>query len=261
MKRKFQICATVFCLTASTLALTSCTNSEDELSYQHSGKMNTEIEQEQPIEVDSGKISEFWNWFQQNEDRLGKMKGPYDPLFNELTSKLQEIDPRLKIEIGVPSSRRYKFQLEISPELNPALFSAARKIVAAVPETKYFEVVAFKQRLHEQILRKLELSNSDAEHNYYSLSIRDLRYRMNIVGHRANIVILIRNYKADEPNSIHMQDMSLMMLHQALGEYDLVTKVGNITFDTLDKSTEKDSSAFVFIARELDSKLPQQAEP
>ena len=255
MKLKTLHLAKMFCLIALTFLLSACSNSDEHLRLQDSAHNNAELEKEPDVEVDEAKIKEFWDWFHQNEERLAELRSPTDPRFQEIVKKLQDIDLRLKAEIGVARNGQ-RYQLAISPELNPALFPAARKVAAAAPASQLWDVVPFCQRLRPNTLRNLELSNSDAEQKFYFLSIRDLRYQMKIDEQKANIVILIRNYKPDDSKSIHYQDMALLMLQQALGEYDLCTKVGNVSFEPLDENTAKNFKPLEFISRELDEKLP-----
>ncbi len=247
--------AKMFCLIALTFSFSACSNSDDHLRLEDSAHHNAETEKEPEVEVDDAKIQAFWDWFHQNEERLAEMRSPTDPQFQEIVKRLQDVDLRLKAEIGVAKNGQ-NYQLAISPELNPALFPAVRKIAAAAPPSQYWEVVPFCQRLRPQTLRKLELSNSDAEQNFYYLSIRDLRYQMTIDGQKANIIIKIRNYAPGDSKSIHYQDMALLMLQQALGEYDLCTKIGNVSFEPLDENTAKNYKHFELISRELDEKLP-----
>jgi hypothetical protein len=196
------------------------------------------------------KTTAFWNWFKQHETVLSKMAGPNDPIFPEIGNRIKEIDQALAFEIGPAPDNKKEFA--VSADCRLELFPVVKKVVAAAPPLKNWTVVAFRQRTPPSALQGMAIAAQTQDTNEAQampgLAVSEMRYALKRSGDKADVVIYLKNYKGQQP----LEFMANMILQQAIGEYDLVTKINDVSFKPIDKDSDKSSKPFVKMAAELD---------
>lgn len=195
------------------------------------------------------QISQFWTWFQTNQQHLASIENPGDKVHVELGEYLRNIDDGLTFEIGkVAGDKR---ELAVSADGIPELFPLVKQVVAAAPKMERWQVVAFRQRVPVTALKELAIRGGPAGGGgeQIDLAAKDMRGSVTRAGDKANVAVFIKNYTGTEGQ----QNMVLVMLQQALGEYDLVTKVGDIRFASIEEDDKKDSVPFEQLGSALDN--------
>lgn len=227
------------------IALLACTNqTKDERASQN------EIEQQ------SEKITLFWKWFKPREQKLFEME-PGDAQFQALSSEIKSIDEKIEFEIA-PAPEGMK-ELAISAAGNEAVFPLVEATVNSAPELTKWRVVAFRQRVPAELLKDLEIAANktgpdgkiDPTQKPFGVAVKDMRFTMVRVGKKVNLVIFIKDYKNDS----EQEHLAMMMLQQAVGEYDLVKKIDSIEFKPLNDATAKDAKPFESLGDTLDKTL------
>ena len=73
-------------------------------------------------------VDEFWTWFASEESELRRADGQV--IADRVEARLQEVDPRIGIELGEPDAQR---ELIFTAWSDAEAFSAVRALVAAAP--------------------------------------------------------------------------------------------------------------------------------
>jgi hypothetical protein len=195
------------------------------------------------------RISKFWNWFQTNQQLLSSTENPGDKAHVELGENLKSIEEGLTFEIGKATDE--KREIAVSADGIPELFPLVKQVVAAAPKMEKWQVVAFRQRVPAAALKELAIRGGPAGGGgeQIDLAAKDMRGSISRAGDKANVAVFMKNYTGKEGQ----QNMVLVMLQQALGEYDLVTKVGDIRFASIEEDDKKNSVPFEELGSALDN--------
>ncbi len=194
------------------------------------------------------QIPQFWTWFQANQQLLASTENPGDKVHVELGENLKRIDEGLTFEIGKAAGD--KRELAVSADGVPELFPIVKEVVAAAPKMEKWQVVAFRQRVPAETLKELAIQGGSAGggSEQIGLAVKDMRGSISRVAEKANVTVFLKNNSGNEGQ----QNMVLIMLQQALGESDLVTKVGDIRFASIEEDDKKNSVPFEQLGSALD---------
>ena len=200
------------------------------------------------------QIPFFWSWFQTNQKALFASDNPGDMEHVSLGEKLKRIEEELTYEIG--QAVNGKREIAVSADGIPELFPVVQQVVKAAPKMEQWKVVAFRQRVSEASLKELAIkgapvnlsSDKAKEQEGVEIAVKDMRAGIAREGDKANITVFIKGYNKQEDQD----NLALVMLQQALGEYDMVMKVGDIKFASTQEANEKNSIPFVKLASTFD---------
>jgi hypothetical protein len=194
------------------------------------------------------QIPVFWNWFKANQQQLFNAEGSRDRVLTELGINLKNIEQDLTFEIGRETNG--KREIDVSADGIPELFPLVKQVVAAAPKMEKWKVVAFRQRVSPEALKELAIRGEPAvgHGERVDIAVKDMRASLTRAGDKANVDVFLKNYSGKEGQ----QSMVLIMLQQAIGEYDLVTKVGDIRFASIEEADAKNSVPFAQLGPALD---------
>ena len=197
------------------------------------------------------QIPQFWNWFKANQAQLFKAEGSKHRVLAELGINLKNIDQDLTFEMGREADGKREF--DVSADGIPELFPLVKQVVAAAPKMEKWKVVAFRQRVSPAQLKELAIRGEPAvgHGERIDIAVKDMRASLTRVGDKANVDVFLKNYSGKEGQ----QSMVLVMLQQAIGEYDLVTKVGDIRFASIEEDDKKNSVPFEQLGSALDKTM------
>lgn len=197
------------------------------------------------------QIPVFWNWFKANQQQLYVAEGSRDRVLAELGINLKNIDQDLTFEMGRETNGKREF--DVSADGIPELFPLVKQVVAAAPKMEKWKVVAFRQRVSPAQLKELAIRGEPAvgQGERVDIAVKDMRASLTRVGDKANVAVFLKNYSGKEGQ----QSMVLIMLQQAVGEYDLVTKVGDIRFASIEEDDKKNSVPFEQLGSALDKAM------
>ena len=163
------------------------------------------------------KEAAFWRWFQANETRLFDFEKDQDRIFDELQRQLQRIQPSLTFEFGPKQEGKREFV--ISADGIKEAFPAVIGLVDAAPPLPRWKITKFRPRRGFQ---------SPVTLNGLKISPEQLKFTIEPDGDKVGITLFIEGYNPRERD--RYAGVVYLMLDQALGEYDVETKVGFIEF-------------------------------
>jgi hypothetical protein len=204
-------------------------------------------------EISSKEIATIWGDFATLKDSM--KRGPNDPSVTKFGALLQSLDPELTFEIG-PGKNSNCSEIAITPNGHEELFPLAERIVKEAPKFDGWEIVAFRQRAPQEILKNMKIGGTpvtasgeiDRTAPMVSLSSSDLSYTLSKKGAKADLVLYFRNGDTDEQKC----SMAKILLAQALGEYDMVRRMGEIRFAGSNDPDAKKAKPFVELPAEFD---------
>jgi hypothetical protein len=171
--------------------------------------------------VTSDQYTQFWSWFQQDENQYYKMDfdnySQRNILFDKLSTQLNHIDENLTFEFGKLPDGRMNFVISAGGIVDT--FPEVIKLAETAPKFKNWKITAFRQA--QDIDTTIEIGDAKVDPKETSVQL----YRD---GERIGIVLYMPEFK-ETPNQLYEQ-LGFLLLDQTLGEYVVGTKVGFIEF-------------------------------
>ena len=158
--------------------------------------------------------SDFWVWFRQNEDEIFNFERNQEAVFDKLAARMQRVNSSLTFEFGPKQAGKREFV--ISADGVKDAFPIVEKLYSAAPQLSKWKVIKFRPR-------------RDAfDINYQGVSVQAASVTIAIKreGAKAALTVLIPGYTELKRESY--AGIAFLMLDQALGEYDVETRVGVI---------------------------------
>jgi hypothetical protein len=169
----------------------------------------------------------FWEWFLQNERRLFEFdpldEDTREKLFDEIADQLQAIDRDLTFEFGPPGSIR---EFVISAGGIKSVFPAVSALTASVPRLTRWRVTAFRPRRFP--IMPLEINGK-------CVGPEDVHFTLVDNGKVAGIYLFIPSFIESD---VDFKQIGYLLLDEALGEYDVETRLGLIKMFSPDEHTE-----------------------
>ena len=188
----------------------------------------------------------FWAWFDRHQDAYFALdpsdRAATEKLFNELTGRLQAVDENLTFEFG--PQKDGKRELVISADGMRSSFPAVLSLAAAAPRLPRWKITAFRPRRYPVLA--IEIGGA-------ALDPRRISVRMEADGPKIDLTIYLAGYT--EPERSKVAQGVYLLLDEALGEYDVETKVGAIAFEALGPVPPPDSAALSELAQAFDDMI------
>ncbi|HVY06526.1 MAG TPA: hypothetical protein VHB46_11170 [Burkholderiales bacterium] len=162
--------------------------------------------------------AEFWNWFQQNEERLFAGGAGSEETITQLGAELRKVNEAVTFEFG-PIFKDGKKEFVITADGNKTAFPAVEALYASAPELPRWIWVKFRPR---------RAVISDMGFGDRFVKSGDVNYLMFTDADKVGIMLFFDEYNADE--EITFGQIGYLMLDEALGEYAVETQVGLIEF-------------------------------
>jgi hypothetical protein len=168
----------------------------------------------------------FWKWFVANEDELFDFEKDQERVFNKLASKMRQIEPNLVFELGpkTPTGRDFV----VSASGIKSAFPAITSLVGAAPKLDRWNIIAFRPR--RSPIMQLELKGKKADPESIQFSLIDN-------GENVGILLFLPDYQEQD---ITWREIGYLLLDEALGEFDVETKVGPIRFFARDNPVKEE---------------------
>jgi hypothetical protein len=195
----------------------------------------------------------FWRWFQKNETRLYSFEQDRARTFDELSSALKKVHPDLTFEFSpvLPDGRR---EFVISAAGLKGAFPSVESLHSAAPKMEKWIFVKFRPR---------RFPINDLEFSGKKIRVKDVHYllfRDESPG-KVGVMLFLDGYR-EEGKTVYGQ-MGYLFLDEALGEYDVETRLGAIVFRDRDSKYFARAHPLVELPKEFDgyfasSKAPQK---
>jgi hypothetical protein len=167
----------------------------------------------------------FWNWFQKNEDGLFDFEKNQEQIFDRLSTELHKIDPNLTFEFGPKENGRREFT--ISADGIRKAFPAVEKLFASAPPLPRWKIQKFRQRREP----------SNISFRGVRVVASDVKVSAMRQGEKADITVFMPEY-SEAARETYI-GIAFLLLDQALGEYDVETRVGEIRVEDAAKAPPK----------------------
>jgi len=174
------------------------------------------------------EIGEFWKWFENNEEHLYtyKFEEGAAEIIDLVDKQITLIDDDLVFEFSANLEGKREFV--ISAGGIRKLIPVVQRIVEAAPDLPRWEIIPFRQR-RESFHSVRFQDGSRLEPESIIVSLEPDRGRI-------GITIFIEGLSKKNYNTYGQ--IGFLMLDQALGEYDVMTKVGFVEFKKMSKKSK-----------------------
>lgn len=166
---------------------------------------------------DDTTLRQFWHWFKQNEDMVFHFERNQEHALDSFAAALAGVSPNLTFEIG-PAKNGIR-DLVISADGIKSAFPFVEALVAAAPALPRWELIAFRPR------RKLGMGVSLAGRR---VKPEDVEFCLLSNGLELGVYLFLPDYSEEEKRI--WGQIGYLLLDEALGEYDVETKLGPIKF-------------------------------
>lgn len=182
------------------------------------------------------KVADFWRWFEANgkKIRAGVERQDHELIIKKLGDKLSKVDPGIVHEIGKPD--KDTVELILSADGVKAGLPAVLALSRAAPSLPGFLITAFRPRWPTLGLGILNRQ----------VTSEDVRYRSEFDGEKLNLLVFLKGDFTERERLM----VGFLMLDQALGEYDVMTGVGAVSFEP---GSPSDAKPLSDLASEFDA--------
>ena len=171
----------------------------------------------------------FWGWFIQHEAELFEFNPKRVPerenLFDRLSAELHKVHPSLAFEFGPKAVRR---EFVVSASGIKVAFPAVIALVHAAPSLARWQFKAFRPRRTPISVVEIEGKRVDPQ---------DVEFSLVDDGKIAGLYLFIPGYRDGDAD---LKQIGYLLLDEALGEYDVETRLGLIKMLSPDTRTEGD---------------------
>jgi hypothetical protein len=157
---------------------------------------------------------QFWNWFKENEGELFDFETDREAMFDRIAEQLHKVDPDLTFEFGPKRAGSREFV--ISAGGMKLGFPAVTSLVESAPSLSRWHVIAFRPRRHPMNVLQLGGKTIDPQ---------DVEFSLLDDGKNAGVYLFIPGFRDVD---VDMKQIGYLLLDEALGEYDVESKVALI---------------------------------
>jgi hypothetical protein len=187
-------------------------------------------------------LESFWDWFIRNQEALHDFEAGREQIFDSLAVELQKVDPHLTFEFGPKETKR---EFVISAGGIKGSFPAVASLVNAAPTLPRWQVTAFRPR--RTPFNAIEFRGKQARPENVQFSLLDN-------GKIAGIRLFIPSFREDDAD---WKQIGYLLLDDALGEYDVESRVGFLKMYSPDALTTERRYPFVDLPQAFDQLVSQ----
>lgn len=167
------------------------------------------------------KQQAFWAWFELNEDRLFQFERDQDNVFDELAHALADVSPELTFEFGPVEDGQREFV--ISAGGIKGAFPHVETLAGAAPELQRWKVIKYRPR--RSPIMEMSINGT-------TVKPEDVEFSLLTNGAELGVRLFFDGYSKDAHQLWGM--FGYLFLDQALGEFDVETKLGVIDFAAIE---------------------------
>jgi len=168
--------------------------------------------------------SRFWKWFEKNQDMLFNFERDTDRTFNKLIGEMSKVHPDLTFAFGPDENGTREFV--ISANGIKDAFGAVESLHASAPALHRWTFIKFRPRRPSMTIEMGDLR----------LEPSDIEVAVEADGDKAGFTVFVKGY--DESRKTLFDQAAFIMLDQAIGEYDMETRVGFIEIKPFEQEAE-----------------------
>jgi len=168
--------------------------------------------------------AQFWAWFEKNQDMLFHFERDQERTFDKLNAAMSKVHPDLTFEFGPDQDGKREFV--ISADGLKDAFPAVESLHASAPSLPRWTFIEFRPRRSAMTIQMGDVK----------LEPKDIEVAVEADGDKAGFTVFVKGY--DESQSQQYKHAAFIMLDQAIGEYDMETKVGFIEVKPFEQESE-----------------------
>jgi hypothetical protein len=171
------------------------------------------------IELSDEKIGEFWNWFSQHGDNIYNfnIKSSNQQLLGDIDKRLKSINSNLTFTIGPIKDGKRDFIISADGILTA--FPYVKKLVDGAIYVDEFNIIAFRPRTE---LKEVQIGNVSLKYEQVFF-----KWEKENSG-KISIDIYVKDYHVMNDD---IESALFLLMDNAIGEYEVETKVGGISFN------------------------------
>ncbi len=158
--------------------------------------------------------ADFWKWFQRNEAALFDFERDQEKTFDRLATEMHKVHPSLTFEFGPKRGNQREFV--VSADGNREAFPKVESLYASAPSLPKWKFIKFRPRREPM----------DLQYGGTSVTAKSVSVIIQPDGQKAGLTILIPGYSKEHHQTYF--GFAFLFLDQALGEFDVETRVGFI---------------------------------
>jgi hypothetical protein len=158
--------------------------------------------------------ADFWKWFQENEATLFEFERDQERTFDRLATEMRKVHPSLTFEFGPKQGNLREFV--ISADGIRDAFPKVESLYASAPTLPRWTFIKFRPRREPM----------DLQFGAVSVKVSSVSVLIEPDGHKAGLTVIIPGYTKE--NHKTYLGFAFLFLDQALGEFDVETRVGFI---------------------------------
>lgn len=189
---------------------------------------------------------DFWTWFSKNDDALFHFEKNQEKVFDALAAEMKKVDSSLTFEFGPVKNNQREFV--ISADGIKSSFPAVERLFAAAPKSDHWIFVKFRPRR----------TPMDIEYSGVKVKASDVFYTIEPDKDNAGITVYIQGLVPDKIKIY--SGIAFLTLDQALGEYDMETKVGFVQTKSFSEPSILEKQPIKNIAQNFDVFWKAQSE-
>lgn len=169
--------------------------------------------------------ADFWNWFQRSEASLFDFERDQEWIFDRLAAEMRKVHPRLTFEFGPKQNGQREFV--ISADGIREAFPKVESLFDSTPALPRWKVIKFRPRRDP----------FDIQYKGITVTANSVSVQIDRDGDKAALTLFIPGYTASERNTYG--GIAFLLLDQALGEFDVETRVGSIDIQALSEGNSR----------------------
>jgi hypothetical protein len=185
----------------------------------------------------------FWSWFEKNESRIFDFETNQEKIVDEVILNIKKVNPNLTIEITrvLPKGQR---EFVISADGDKTAFPAVEALFNQAPALERWTWVKFRPRM--------PIKGVGIEMNGKKVDAEDVNYILFEGDDKNKVGIMLFFDGFNEENKITFQQIGFILLDTALGEYDSVTQVDFVEFQSRESEYFSKSKPLVELQAHFD---------
>jgi hypothetical protein len=155
----------------------------------------------------------FWNWFVKHQSKIREFELSHDSILDQLSTELQKVDVNLTFEVGPPGMVR-EFVISAGGIIDS--FPSVVSLRNAAPNLTGWHINAFRPR--RSPLNAIEFRGR-------VVSPKEVQFSLLDNGKNAGVYLFLPGYSEGD---MDLRQIGYLLLDDALGEYDVETRLGFI---------------------------------
>lgn len=194
-----------------------------------------------------GSERRFWEWFEKHQDELFDFELDRERIFDRLSNRLARVHRDLTFEFGPKEDDHREFV--ISAGGLKRAFPAVSSLVSAAPHLNFWRIIAFRPRRYP--LNRIQIGDKCIEPD-------DLEFSLFTASSAIGVQLFLPGFREDD---VILKQIGYLMLDEALGEYDVETRIGPIKFLPRESPRAIDRHPFSELPRHFDQLALSLAGP